>query len=287
MRSSRGRSDRARRLKPRTHRGPDRGAARSASRWTRWRRELDESRRPLADKERLATRARDRRAHPDLDPAAQHRRRAVSRSRRACRRRPRSAATTTTSCPSTTAAGSRSATSSGHGLTAGLVMMMVQTGVATLVRAQPDAHRQATSCDAEPRAVRERPRPPRGRAPHDAVADALSPRRHARRRRRPHGRGRLARRDPARSSCSARRARSSRSPRTSITSTSSAVAARSRRPAGPAYRRRHRGRKTPAGTPFGYEGVLEVGGARATKPGRGRPRMPCSSRDQAFPDAGR
>ncbi|NVB83070.1 MAG: SpoIIE family protein phosphatase [Kofleriaceae bacterium] len=29
---------------------------------------------------------------------------------------------------------------SGHGLTAGLVMMMVQTGVATLVRAQPDAH---------------------------------------------------------------------------------------------------------------------------------------------------
>lgn len=29
---------------------------------------------------------------------------------------------------------------SGHGLTAGLVMMMVQTGVATLVRANPDAH---------------------------------------------------------------------------------------------------------------------------------------------------
>jgi sigma-B regulation protein RsbU (phosphoserine phosphatase) len=29
---------------------------------------------------------------------------------------------------------------SGHGLTAGLVMMMVQTGVATLVRSQPDAH---------------------------------------------------------------------------------------------------------------------------------------------------
>jgi sigma-B regulation protein RsbU (phosphoserine phosphatase) len=29
---------------------------------------------------------------------------------------------------------------SGHGLTAGLVMMMVQTGIATLVRSQPDAH---------------------------------------------------------------------------------------------------------------------------------------------------
>ncbi len=29
---------------------------------------------------------------------------------------------------------------SGHGLTAGLVMMMVQTGVATLVRSQPDAN---------------------------------------------------------------------------------------------------------------------------------------------------
>ena len=62
---------------------------------------------------------------------------------------------------------------SGHGLTAGLVMMMVQTGVATLVRAQPGRQPQGRDQGAQRASVRERPRSARGRAPHDAVAAAL------------------------------------------------------------------------------------------------------------------
>ena len=91
---------------------------------------------------------------------------------------------------------------SGHGLTAGLVMMMVQTGVATLVRAQPDAHPKDVIRTLN-------------RVLFENVHDRLEAERHMtlslmryRRngklvgRRRAHGRGRVARCDARRSRCS-------------------------------------------------------------------------------------
>ena len=71
-RRPRGASDR--RARPRS--------ARSAPRWIGWRSELDESRTAARRQGAARARARDRGADPDLDPAAQPRRRRASRSRR-------------------------------------------------------------------------------------------------------------------------------------------------------------------------------------------------------------
>ena len=132
---------------------------------------------------------------------------------------------------------------SGHGLTSGLVMMMVQTGVATLVRAE--ARRQARSDVLKTL----------NRVLFENVHDRLEaerhmtlsllryrPRRHADRRRRPHGCRGVARRDARRRELLADQGhvpRDHRRHRPRERRAANGQLAR-RGPAGPAYRRCYR-----------------------------------------------
>ena len=131
--------------------------------------------------------AGDRPAHPDLDPAQAASRCPGWRCRRTCCRRRWWAATTTTCGRCPTAAGSASATCPGHGLTAGLLMMMIQSGISALTLAPPGRPAPRGAAPPEPHVVGEHPRAPGPRRLRHPVPAALLPRRPPAARRRPRG----------------------------------------------------------------------------------------------------